>query len=202
MDSKILKNYSSHTMEYIPFNNKKRASVLIPLLFSDKEPRILFEVRNNNIAQGSEICFPGGMSEPGESGEYTAIRESSEELLISHDDIEIIAPMFEMAGPGGIAVSSYLGILKNYENTWSESEVDHTFSLPVSWFEKHKPLTSSAVLKTFPDPDFHFELIEGGKSYPFSEIKKDYYFYDTPEGVIWGLTAQIVYAFISTEGIN
>ena len=38
--------------------------VLVPLVMLDNEYHLLFEKRNADIRQGSEICFPGGKFDP------------------------------------------------------------------------------------------------------------------------------------------
>lgn len=198
MNNNFLDKFNNHKMEFIPFNQQRKAAILIPVIHDKKSDELclLFEVRNSSIAQGSEICFPGGMIEEGESGETAAIRETSEELCLSKDQITVTSPMFELSGPRGISVNSYLGTIENYKNTWSTDEVDHVFTLPISWFIENEPIISSAKLKTIPDTDFPYELIPNGKDYTFWDIHKKFYFYQTPEGIIWGLTAQIIYAFI------
>ena len=117
----------------------KSSAVLIPLLEQDGEVSVLFERRSPDVRQGGEICFPGGRIErseahdlplcsaAGEKGqnpapdsgtvlyerpEDAAARETAEELLISRDQIEIVAPMHCMAGPGGAEVISTFQYVK------------------------------------------------------------------------------------------
>ena len=125
---------------------KRRNAVLIPLVEKEGEIHILFEVRQAGIRQGGEICFPGGMIEEGETAEEAAVRETAEELLIPEEKIEVIAPMHIMSGPGGARIYSCLGILHEYQGTYSIQEVDHTFTVPLSWFAAHAPRTSTGAM--------------------------------------------------------
>ncbi|SKB82772.1 NUDIX domain-containing protein [Lachnospiraceae bacterium] len=200
MKSDFLGELKEHTLETLHFNETRKASVLIPLLYKDSDDplniEILFEVRNDNIVQGGEICLPGGAVEENETFEDAAVRETSEELLIYKDTIELLAPMFEISGPGGSPVRSYVGVLHDYEGTFNKDETSRVFSLPVSWFINNPPEIHHARLKLCPSDSFPFDLIPCGRDYPFSEIKRNFYFYKTPHGLIWGMTAWIIYKFI------
>jgi hypothetical protein len=41
--------------------------------------------------------------------------------------------------------------------------------------------------------DFPFDLIPGGRDYPWRKIPRTFYFYETQGGVIWGMTAELLY---------
>ena len=41
--------------------------------------------------------------------------------------------------------------------------------------------------------DFPYELLPGGRNYPWHHIPRKFYFYETDGGVIWGITAQLLY---------
>ena len=172
---------------------KRENAVLIPLVDREGELSILFEVRQAGIRQGGEICFPGGMIEKNESPVEAAVRETSEELLIPREKIEVIAPMHVMTGPGGARISSCLGILHDYDGGFSAQEVDHVFTVPLSWFAAHEPLIREAAMVVQTPEDFPYELLPGGKDYPWHSIPRKFYFYESSGGVIWGITAQMLY---------
>ena len=172
---------------------KRRNAVLIPLVEVDGELRILFEVRQTGIRQGGEICFPGGGIEARETAEEAAVRETAEELLIPRENIEVIAPMHVMSGPGGAMISSCLGIVHDYEGSYSKKEVDHVFTVPLSWFAANEPRISSGAMAVETAEDFPYELLPGGRDYPWRKIPRRFYFYESEGGVIWGITAQLLY---------
>ena len=169
---------------------KRRNAVLIPLVEKEGEIHILFEVRQAGIRQGGEICFPGGMIEEGETAEEAAVRETAEELLSPEEKIEV---MHIMSGPGGARIYSCLGILHEYQGTYSIQEVDHTFTVPLSWFAAHAPRTSIGAMAVETAEDFPFDLLPGGREYPWHKIPRRFYFYESEGGVIWGITAQLLY---------
>ena len=172
---------------------RRRNAVLIPLIEKEGELCILFEVRQAGIRQGGEICFPGGMIEAHETAEEAAVRETAEELLIPEENIEVIAPMHMIGGPGGAELSSCLGILHGYTGTFSKREVDHVFTVSLSWFASHAPRICDGAMAVDLAEDFPYELIPGGRDYPWHRIPRRFYFYESEGGVIWGITAELLY---------
>lgn len=173
------------------------AAVLIPLIEKENgETEILFEQRALDLdVQPAEICFPGGRIEAGETPLEAAVRETEEELLLEREQIHVLGEAEGARNAGIITIHAFLGKLTDYTNTFSRVEVDHVFSVPVSWFMEHEPETYMATVTTIPDEDFPFDLIPGGRDYPWRSKRNPIYFYRHPEGVIWGLTASILHTF-------
>lgn len=178
-----------------PWNNRRGSAVLIPLVWMPAagEWHVLFELRALDLdAQPGEVCFPGGRVEPGETPREAAVRETMEELLVSEDQIEVIAPLDALPGPGGPSIWPFLGILSDYENTWSEEEVDHTFTVPLSYFIETEPEVYDTLQITVPGNDFPFDKIPGGKDYPWKKRHYTVMFYKETDPLIWGITAKII----------
>lgn len=194
----IDREFSGHHFERIMPLKAIKAAVLMPLIEKDGELSLLFEVRSRKIGQGGEICFPGGHIETGESAYNAAIRETSEELLIPHDDIAVTAPMFKMIGPAGADVFAYLGHIDNYCGSFSEAEVESVFSISLKRLMEMEPKVSDTVFVQTPQEDFHYELIPHGRDYPWADIKKRYFFYETEYGVIWGMTGELLHKLLET----
>ena len=188
--------FKGHTAKRITDNRRGFFSVLIPLIKGDEGPLLLFEERSSQIEQGGDVSFPGGKVEEGETGEEAAVREACEELLINPEQVEIICPMHLTMGPGGAEVTSYLGVIKDYQDTFSRDEVARTFAVPLQWFLDHPPVVHVAEAYTVLDEDFPYDLIKGGKNYDWKTFKRNILFYKTSEGVIWGFTAMLVYHFL------
>lgn len=190
-------NFKDHELERLKARKARDAAVLIPLVEDDDgKTSVLFEVRSHKIIQGGEICFPGGRVEGREKPEKTAIRETAEELMIEESDISIIAPMFAMNGISDSFIFSYLGSIADYKQTYSEAEVDSIFLIGIDELVKMKPKHSQADFVFGMPNDFHYELVPGGRDYHWAKRSKDYYFYETEYGIIWGMTGEILHSFI------
>ena len=165
----------------------RRAAVLVPLIQKGGEYHVVFEVRAGSLkTQPGEICFPGGAVERG------AVRETMEELLINRCQIRVIAPLDVLEAPGAMEISPFLGALQGYRWSYSEAEVDHTFSVPLRWFAEHEPERYETELVTVPEETFPFEDVPGGRDYHWRRGHYDVYFYRREEGIIWGMTAKIL----------
>lgn len=188
-----------HELQRISRTHRSQSAVLIPLIPTDGGYDVLFEVRSRKIIQGGEICFPGGAIEPPENPHDTAVRETCEELLVEPSQIEVLSPMHVIPGPGGADVTSYLGFLYDYRNTYSEDEVDHILRLSLDSLVHESPIMSEGhMVFDFPE-DFPFDLIPGGRSYPWAKVLRTYYFYKTEnDGAIWGITGELLYYFLKT----
>lgn len=177
---------------------KIKASVTIPLIDSDDGALILFEKRNRNIPQGGEICFPGGIIEESETPKDTALRELKEELLIRDDQVEYISALHVMGTEYGTKIYSNLVRLNGYRGTFSESEVDSVFTVPVKWFMENEPEIYDVNLVRDKRDELPYEIIPGGKDYPWKSLKSKLYFYRSSPEIIWGLTAKLLYYFIKS----
>jgi 8-oxo-dGTP pyrophosphatase MutT (NUDIX family) len=188
------------------------SAVLVPLVMLNGEYHLLFEKRSSTIPQGDEICFPGGRYDPEQdaSCEDAALRETAEELGIGKDKIEVEGRFDTVVASMGAAVDPFLGILKIQaidELSIDPREVQKVFTLPVAYFERNKPETYFVRLEVQPsyvDENGARVVLFPGKELglpskyhqPWGGKKFRIFVYKTPEGVIWGLTAEIVHELI------
>lgn len=86
-------------------HGNREAAVLVPITGWPHEPRLIFTERNADLKKhAGEISFPGGMSDDGDTNlEFTALRETHEEVSISPDRVEIMGAL----APVGTFVTSY-----------------------------------------------------------------------------------------------
>lgn len=175
----------------------RHSSVLLPLIENNGRIELLFEVRAKNLhCQPGEICFPGGAVEEKETFEAAAIRETSEELKLRPDQIELLAPLDYLETSSDLTVHAYLGILKGYTGSYSPDEVSRVFSVPLSWILEQEPEKYITTLQTIPGEDFPYARIPGGREYPWRKGTYDVYFYQYGKETIWGMTAKLLYAFV------
>lgn len=178
------------------------SSVIIPIIKVDGDYHILFQVRSFSLnTQPGEICFPGGKIEKYEDAITCAIRETSEELNISKNNIEIFGELDYLVTPFNMAIYSFCGILNNIEFNsieYNKDEVSSIFSIPIEELLKLEPKVSNMTINTKPMDNFPFHLVQNGKAYNWKEGIYPVYFYEYKDHIIWGITAKILKGFLDT----
>jgi len=182
-----------------PMDYEVSFAVLVPLIEIDGELNLIYEVRSNSVAQPGEISFPGGRIEEGESPREAAIRETSEELLLNKENIEIISELNYASSKSGAFVFTFLGLIKDidpYEIDYNIDEVSEIFFVPLSFFLEKEP--EQYYMSYYPkvDKDFPYHMVNNGESYKWESIRYPVYFYKYYNYIIWGMTAKITYSFI------
>lgn len=199
--------YSLHEAFLTGLNDYKlnEASVMIPLIRKDDKLHILFEVRSSKLnTQPGEVCFPGGHIETDETARDALLREINEELLVNRDDIEITDTMPRMIGPRNIIINIFIGLIHNYNNTYSSCEVDNIFTIPLDYFIKNKPVIYTARAELELPSNLPWDLIPNGRNYHWRKQEHTIPFYTETNPVIWGITARILndYIKIIEKGIK
>lgn len=175
-----------------------RASVMVPLVAGDDGPEVLFEVRAAHLRrQPGEVCLPGGRIELGEDARAAAIREACEELLVELGQLAGILDLGTIDGPGGMPLHLFAGTLEGYAGTFDPEEVGATFTVPLAWFLRHEPTVYRGRLVLQPPPDLPWELVPGGRAYPWHTRVHDIPFYHGTDPVIWGFTARVMQRFVA-----
>lgn len=180
---------------------KDHFSVLLPLLEINEQLHILFQVRSHQLQhQPGEICFPGGRIEVNESPMETALRETSEELNISTEIIEIFGGLDTLVTPFNSMIYSYCGLLKNIrlENiNFNPQEVHSLFTVPLNHLIEQRPLIRDVAMTFQPKGDFPYHLLDNGDSYQWKSGNYPVIFYNYNNYVIWGITAKLLHSFIT-----
>ncbi|MCK4257842.1 MAG: CoA pyrophosphatase [Halanaerobiales bacterium] len=186
--------------EAMPIDIKAKYSVLLPLINVDGELHILFEVRSNDLdTQPGEISFPGGKVESGETFQDAAVRETSEELNIPIEQIEIINELDYMVSPFNLIIHCYAGLL-NVEDwkkiKFNQNEVAEIFTVPLKFFIDNQPSAYPSYITVQLEEDFPYHLIPNGKDYDWRRGRYPVYFYHYKDYTIWGITAKLMKNFI------
>ena len=186
-------------------------AVLVLLAFLDGEYHFVFQKRGPNIRQNGEVCFPGGLhhAEDG-TPEQTAVRETVEEMGIPKEKIKIIGQLDTLIAPMGARVDAFVGVadISGTDEIFpNRDEVEHVFTVPVSYFENNAPLKYQAQLKVHPTstddktgeetvlfPARELGLPERYEK-PWGGMRHSIYVYKVGQEVIWGLTARFVLDF-------
>ena len=198
---KILASLTSRRPSILGLEEFRKYAVLVPLVENDDGLHVLFEVRSNQLRrQPGEICFPGGkMDKQDKTNQYTAIRETTEELGIVSTQIKDVYPLDYLVTAFSMVVYPHVGFIEDYQTIKpNPDEVDEVFTVPLSFFLDNGPVIHRVHLHIEPEKNFPFELIIGGENYEWGRGVLDEYFYQYEDKVIWGLTARILAHFIET----
>lgn len=156
----------------------RKSSVLVPFFPGKEGPELLFLRRSDRVRQhAGEICFPGGMKEPGdESPLWTALRETEEETAIPFSSVEPLAVLpVEYSVVSRVLVVPVVGIVGGIDLrerlALSPGEIDEAYMTDVENFPMN--------------PKRKIIFIDG--------IEHSYPEYDLPNGwLVWGVTARIL----------
>ena len=175
--------YRGHfDLEEIKKTNPRIASVMI-LLYENEEGDMEFPVMLRHTYEGvhsNQYSLPGGSFEPEDINlQYTALRETIEELGIEEENIEIIGQLTELyIPPSNFLVYPFIGIYHGTPEFFpDEIEVAEIIPIDLAAFLNAEPIS--------------FE-----KSFSGQEVEIPGY--EIGEGeYIWGATAMIVSEFKS-----
>ena len=190
----------------------RRAVVMVLLAGDEWDPVIVFEERAAGITQGGEIGFPGGMVEPELDGsaEQTALREASEELGVPADQFSVLGRLDSLVTRWGLQMDVVVARsrLSVSEFAPQKSEVARLFGLPLSWLLRQTPEIHGVVVKSHPTrihpttgeeewllPAKALHLPERYHQ-PWGDAVVPVVSFRTPEGVIWGITGDILQDFL------
>ncbi len=118
--------------------NAPEAAVLIPITRS-ASPEIIFTRRSPLLSShGGEVAFPGGKRDPEDQDLlHTALRESHEEIGLTHERVQILGSLGDVVSRLGIKVTPFIGVIHDSEQlTINPAELDRIFRVPVSYFLK------------------------------------------------------------------
>lgn len=183
------------------------ASILVPFVLIDKEYYLLFEKRAQDIRQGGEICFPGGVHNPDTDAglKDTAVREAVEELGIPAPKIRIFGQLDTLVAGYQTTVDAFPAevFITKEELKCNPEEVESAFFIPVSFFEANKPEKYQVMTQSFPyctDENgcevliLPYDKLQLPDRYrrPWGAYRHDVYAWITDYGAIWGITARII----------
>lgn len=152
------------------------ASVLVPIVAHPEGLTVLFTQRTAHLkAHSGQVSFPGGRAEPGDaSPEFTALRESQEEIGLRPERVEILARLPDYITRTGYQVTPVVGLLTPpLELVPDPREVEEIFEVPLAFLL---------------DPRNHRRQTRelNGRTVGFYEMP---YMSNEGERYIWGATA-------------
>ena len=190
---KFRKKFSGHTPTLL--NHRGCSAVLVPLVESDGELCLLYEVRSATVSQPGEVCFPGGRMEQGETPTECALRETYEELGIAAQDIDILGELDFLYIRGDRLLYPILAKISSdalAQMTPVPNEVSETFLVPLSWLRDNPP-TFYRHRQEADMPKFPYEAVGISSDYPWSRHFAEIPIYHGLPHHLWGMTARITY---------
>jgi 8-oxo-dGTP pyrophosphatase MutT (NUDIX family) len=148
------------------------ASVLVPIVAHPQGLTVLFTQRTTQLkAHSGQVSFPGGRAEPGDaSAEFTALRESQEEIGLAPERVEILARLPDYHTRTGFRVTPIVGLLTPPLGLAPDPrEVAEVFEVPLAFLL---------------DPRNHLR-----RTREFKGQTVGYYEMNFEERTIWGATA-------------
>lgn len=141
-------------------NPPKKAAVLVPLCMVNQELSLLYTLRSSDLKNyRGQVSFPGGMHDKTDADlEETALRETSEELGITKDQIDVWGHG-SLVGTVSKEMSvlpyiAYIGHVNPKSLKLNPKEVELAFSVPLSVLSnpsnyKYTQFRDSYVLPVF-----------------------------------------------------
>ncbi len=155
------------------------AGVMLLLYRKDGELRVLLNRRTDQVEHHKgQISFPGGAKDPEDVTILaTALRETSEEMGVTEDHVEVICRLDQVSTRTGFTITPFVGAIPpTYPFRSSDIEVAEVLEVPLS---------------TLLDSDnWITEERQGPEGTQVS------YSYRFNEHVIWGATARILSQFL------
>jgi 8-oxo-dGTP pyrophosphatase MutT (NUDIX family) len=112
------------------------ASVLVPIVTHATGLTVLFTQRTTHLkAHAGQVSFPGGRAEPGDATpEFTALRESQEEIGLPPERVEILARLPDYITRTGYRVTPVIGLLEPpLDLAPDPREVQEVFEVPLAF---------------------------------------------------------------------
>jgi 8-oxo-dGTP pyrophosphatase MutT (NUDIX family) len=207
----LQKNLSAQP-ELLGREDYRSTAVLLLLMLLDNEYQFVLQERHPEIPQGGEICFPGGLFDPGQDAdtEQTAIRETVEELGITPERITMVGALGTLF-TSMATVDAYVGVGGFQgldELRINSSEVESVFAIPVSRFESGPPQEYQALVRVHPvrldertgQETVLFPAAELGLperyTRPWGANRHRILVYRVDGHTVWGITARLIYEFI------
>ncbi len=174
---------------------RRAYAVLVPLVEREGELCLLYEVRARTLRrQPGEVCFPGGLMEPGETPEECALRETWEELGIPPEQIKLLGRLDFIAHRANFLMQPVLGLVDSGALEGmvpSPAEVDEVFFVPLSHLLETEPIEYEYELIPTPAENFPYEVIGIPRDYRWQHGWENVPVYPWQGRAIWGLTGRI-----------
>jgi 8-oxo-dGTP pyrophosphatase MutT (NUDIX family) len=172
---------AAYQPEYIEEEALARAAVLLPLYEHAGELHVLFTRRSELVEHHKgQISFPGGAWDATDPDlQFTAVRETWEEIGVAVDHIDVIGQLDEMITVSNFLVRPFVGSITEpgpYPFSHSEIEVAEILEVPLTHLQEE------------------LNVVAEQRTYQGREVMM--YSYRWRDHLIWGATARILRQFL------
>ncbi len=112
------------------------AAVLVPIVVHASGLTVVFTKRTSHLkAHSGQVSFPGGRAEPHDpTPEFTALRETEEEIGLAMDRVEVLARLPDYLTRTGFRVTPVVGLVTPpLELAPDPREVEDVFEVPLAF---------------------------------------------------------------------
>jgi len=159
-----------------------QAAVLLPLFDKNREPHLLFTKRTLTVAtHKGQISFPGGArDEEDQSLQFTALRETYEEVGVRSGDVEVLGRLDDITTySSNFVVSPFVAAIPYpYQFNICKAETEYVLEVPISALLDRSCFTEDAIVR--------------------NGVVDPAYFYQYQGNLIWGATARILTQFLDS----
>jgi 8-oxo-dGTP pyrophosphatase MutT (NUDIX family) len=160
--------------------NRIAAAVLAPIFIKNGEYYLVFTRRTQHVStHKGQISFPGGVRDKTDpSLQYTALRETCEEIGVDTKDIEVLGELDDfLTHVSYFVISPFIGLIPwPYSFKISERETAEILQVPISGLLDEKTL--------------------GHGNEIFDDNLVPSFFFNYEDSIIWGATARILQQFL------
>jgi len=154
--------------------------VLAALFDEEGESRVVLTRRASTMrSHRSEVSFPGGRVEAGETLVGAALRESNEEVGLDPRDVEVIGELTPLTTfSSGALIQPFVGFLPGRPLLRANpNEVELAFDVALA--------------------ELLADGIHRSERWAFGDVRRDIHFFDLPGDIVWGATARMLWELLS-----
>lgn len=180
MEAYIRHLLQSRSCQELAVPGRRLAAVLLPIYRHNGDYKVLFTRRSETVYyHRGQISFPGGGYEPQDvSLQYTALRESAEEIGLQPEDVQVLGQLDDLlTNNSNYLVRPFVGSIPYpYPFKLDTRETAYLIEVPLSFLRQHNPRA---------------EEVRDCEGRPVQS-----FFFDYEGHTIWGATAKILKQFL------
>jgi 8-oxo-dGTP pyrophosphatase MutT (NUDIX family) len=157
----------------------RHSAVLAPLFEESGETRVVLTRRASTwSSHQSEVSFPGGRVDPGETLVAAALREAWEEVALDPALVEVIGELTPLSTYTSKAyVSPFVGVLASRPRLRANpTEVEVVFDVALA--------------------DLLVDGVHRSEEWGFGGADRELHFFHLPGDIVWGATGRLLYELL------